>query len=176
MSWDDDKGKAKVLSDSKGKAHYILFQEYKMSCGPASIAMTESQYKLACMIDPEARARQISQKYPGSYTATGGTNGSNLTDVLNAEGVKTYACTQVPTNQIYNYLAHYVKERTSVICHIQWTKGGHFVVARKVYSDGTVVFLDPWYGLVEVKSSNLPMYNPAGAGGSLSGWMNITYL
>lgn len=175
MSWNEEKGKAKVLSDSKGNSHYILIQEFSMSCGPASIAMTESQYKLQCMIDPEGKARKISQKYPGSYTATGGTDGSNLTDVLNAEGVKTYACFQVANNKIFDYLSHYVKETTPTICHIQWTKGGHFVVARKVYSDGTIVFLDPWYGLVEVKKSNLPNYNPAGAGGQLSGWLNITY-
>lgn len=175
MSWETEKGTAKPVSDSKGAVHYLIYQEFSMSCGPASIAMTESQYKLQCMVDAEGRAREISQKYPGSYKAKDGTNAGNLTDVLNALGVKTYAVTQVTTNKIFDYLYHYVKDRTPTICHIQWTKGGHFVVCRKVYSDGTIVFLDPWYGLVEVKRKNLPAYNPAGAGGSLSGWMNITY-
>ena len=175
MSWDENKGKAKVLSDSKGGSHYIMFQEYKMSCGPASVAMVESQYKLQCMVDPEKRARELSQKYDGKWTASGGTAADNLTHVLNAEGVRTYACTQVNSNKLWDYFSYYVKDRTPMICHIAWTKGGHFVVCRKVYSDGTIVFLDPWYGLVEVKYSNLPNYNPSGAGGQISGWLNITY-
>ena len=65
MSWDEDKGKAKIVSDSKGNSHYIIFQELSMSCGPASVAMTESQYKLMCMVNPEGRARELSQKYDG---------------------------------------------------------------------------------------------------------------
>ncbi len=175
MSWNDKKGTAGVASDSKGNAHYLIYQEYQMSCGPASVAMVESQYKLQCMVDAEGRARQLSQKYEGKWTATGGTAADNLTHVLNAEGVKTYACSQVTSNKLWDYFSYYVKDRTPMICHIAWTKGGHFVVCRKVYPDGTLVFLDPWYGLVEVKSNNLPNYNPAGAGGKISGWLNITY-
>lgn len=175
MSWSEDKGKAKIVSDSKGGSHYVIFQELSMSCGPASVAMCESQYKMQCMVNPEGRARELSQKYEGKWTAEGGTNAGNLSYVLNAEGVKTYACTYSPPNKLWDYFSAYVKERTPTICHIAWTKGGHFVVCRKVYPDGTIVFLDPWYGLVEVQYSNLPSYNPTGATGKLSGWLNITY-
>ena len=59
-----------------------------MSCGPACVAMTEGQYKQMCMIDPEGRARQLSQNYPERFTATGGTGAVNLAYVLNAEGVR----------------------------------------------------------------------------------------
>jgi hypothetical protein len=55
------------------------------------------------------------------------------------------------------------------------TSGGHFVVCRKIYSDGTIVFLDPWYSLVEVQYANLPNYTSPGASGQLSGWVNVTY-
>ena len=175
MSWNEDKGTARVVSDSKGNSHYIIFQELSMSCGPASVAMTESQYKLQCMVNPEGRARELSQKYAGKWTATGGTGAANLTDVLNAEGVATYALTYSPPNRLWDYLSTYVGERTPVICHIAWTSGAHFVVCRKIYPDGTIVFLDPWYGLVEVKYPNLPNYNPVGATGTLSGWLNITH-
>jgi hypothetical protein len=175
VSWNDEKGTAKVVSDSKGNSHYIIFQELKMSCGPASVAMTESQYKLQCMVNPEGRARELSQKYDGKWTAEGGTMAGNLTHVLNAEGVKTYAVTYSPPEKLWDYFSYYVKDRTPMICHIAWTKGGHFAVCRRVYPDGTIVFLDPWYGLVEVKYKDLPNYNPTGATGKLSGWLNVTY-
>jgi hypothetical protein len=175
MSWNEDKGKAKIVSDSKGTSHYVIFQELNMSCGPASVAMCESQYKLQCMVNPEGRARDLSQKYEGKWTATGGTGAGNLSYVLNAEGVRTYAASYVPSSKLWDNFVYFVKERTPMICHIQWTSGGHFVVCRKVYSDGTIVFLDPWYGLVEVQSANLPAYTPPGASGQLSGWINVTY-
>jgi predicted double-glycine peptidase len=173
MSWNEDKGTARVVSDSKGNPHYIIFQELQMSCGPASVAMVESQYKLACMVNPEGRARELSQNWEGRWTAEGGTMASNLSYILNAEGVKTYAATH--TTKLWDYFSYYVKETTPMICHIAWTSGGHFVVCKKVYSDGTIVFLDPWYGLVEVQYANLPKYTPPGASGQLSGWLNVTY-
>jgi hypothetical protein len=175
VSWNEDKGTARIVSDSKGGSHYIIFQELSQSCGPASVAMCESLYKLQCMVNPEGRARELSQKYDGKWTATGGTMAGNLSYVLNAEGVKTYAVTYSPVNKLWDYLATYVGDRTPVICHIAWTAGGHFVVCDKVYPDGTMVFCDPWYGLVEVKYPNLPIYTPTGASGKLSGWLNITY-
>jgi Papain-like cysteine protease AvrRpt2 len=93
MSWDTDKGIAKVVGDSKGDSHYIIFQSLNMSCGPACVAMVESQYKLSCMIDPEKRARDLSQKYPQKWTASDGVYPANLSYVMNAEGVKAYAAT-----------------------------------------------------------------------------------
>ena len=175
MGYPEDKGIAKTVSDSKGNSHYMMFQELKMSCGPACVAMTESHYKLKCMVNPEKRARELSQKYPGNFTVKGGTNAANLTSVLNAEGVNTYKCVDIPDPKIYSYLKHYVTDRTPTIAHIAWSKGGHFAVVRRVYDDGTIIFLDPWYGIVEVKKKKLPSYNPVGASGRVSGWLNITF-
>lgn len=163
------------MSDSKGASHYVILQELQMSCGLACVAMAESHYKKMCMIDPEKRARELSQKYEGKWTAEGGTYAGNLSYVLNAEGVKCYAATDIPDDQFFNYLSHYVKDNAPTIVHIKWSKGGHFTLCRKIYSDGTIVFLDPWYGVVEVNKKNLMTYNPTGASGQLSGLMNITY-
>ncbi len=138
--------------------------------------MTESQYKLQCMVDPEKRARELSQKYPKKWTADIGAYPSNLSYVLNAEGVKAYGAICAPANKLWDYFSYYVGERTPMICQISWTgTGAHFVVCRKVYADGTIVFLDPWYGLVEVKYKDLPKYNPTGATGTINGWINVTY-
>lgn len=175
MAYPEDKGMAKFVTDSKGNTHYMLFQELAMSCGPACVAMAESLYKLKCMVNPEKRARDLSQNYKGKWTAKGGTNASNLTHVLNAEGVRTYKCVDIPDGKIYSYLKHYVKDDTPTIAHIAWSKGGHFTLVKKVYSDGTIVCLDPWYGLVETTKSKLTAYNPTGATGKMSGWLNITY-
>jgi hypothetical protein len=164
-------------TDSRGRSHYILFQEMSQSCGPACVAMAEGFYKLACMIDPEARARQLSQKYPNSFNPASGTGAGNLSYVLNAEGVPTYRATGVPINKIFDYFYHYVGERTATIAHIQWANngGGHFTICRQVDADHRVIFLDPWYGVVEVPRNQLPNYNPPGASGQLSGWLNITH-
>ncbi len=175
MGYPEDKGIAKMVTDSKGNSHYMMFQELSMSCGPACVAMAESLYKLMCMVDPEKRARELSQKYEGKWTASGGTNASNLTHVLNAEGVQTYKCVDIPDGKMYSYLKHYVKDRTPTIAHVGWSKGGHFTLVRRVYDDGIVVCLDPWYGLVEIKPQKFPDYNPIGATGRLTGWLNITY-
>jgi hypothetical protein len=162
-------------TDSKGRTHYILFQELTMSCGPACVAMAEEIFKQACLIDPEGRARQISQNYEGRFTATGGTNVTNLAYVLNALSVPAYAATDCSA-RLYDYLHYYVKDRTPTIAHISWASGGgHFTLCRIVDDDGTMVFLDPWYGVVEVRRSNLPNYNATGATGTLSGWLVITH-
>lgn len=187
MGYPVDKGIARSVLDSKGNSHYMLFQELSMSCGPACIAMAESLYKLSCIVNPEKRAREISQLFPGGFSASGGTFVSNLSSVLNGLGVKTHHSVDIPDKKIYRYLSHYVTDQTPTIAHIKWysrkkfgstkliQKGGHFTLVKKVYDDGTIVFLDPWYGVVETKKNDLPAYNPIGAAGKLSGWMIITY-
>jgi len=161
--------------DSHGNQQYILTQELNTPCGPASVAMAEDSYKQACMVDPEGRARQLSQKYPGNWTIAGGTDVANLSEVLNAEGVKAYKAGYVGPAGVYLFLVTFARETTPVIVHISWTpSGGHFVVCKQIYPDGTLVFLDPWYGLVEVARSTLPAYNPSGSTGQTSGWLVIT--
>jgi hypothetical protein len=167
---------ARFFTDSKKRSHYILMQELAQSCGPACVAMVEDSYKQACMVDGEGRARQLSQKYPGKWTATGGTaDMENLTDVLNAEGVKAYRATWVGTS-LYSYLAYYAKEKTPVIVHVRWgPNSGHFIVCPFVDADGTIPFHDPWYGLVETQGASLPAYAPTGASGTLSGWIVVPH-
>jgi len=135
--------------------------------------MVESQYKQACMIDPEARARQLSQNYPDKFTATGGTGASNLAYVLNAEGVPCYASTGV-AGKIFDYCYYYLSERTPIIAHIAWASGGgHFTVLSEIDANQRLYFLDPWYDVVEVNRSSLPNYGIAG--GTLSGWLTIPH-
>jgi hypothetical protein len=167
---------ARWAADSRGRSHYLLHQEMSQSCGPACVAMAESFYKLACMLDPEARARELSQNYPGRFTATGGTGADNLAYVLNAEGVPTYRSTGVDTSKIFDYFWKYIGERTKIIAHVAWSGGGgHFTLLKQIDADHTMIFLDPWYDVVEVARARLPNYNVGGASGTLSGWLTITH-
>jgi hypothetical protein len=167
---------ARWATDSRGRSHYLLHQEMDQSCGPACVAMAESFYKLACMVDPEGRARQLSQNYPGRFTASGGTTAGNLAYVLNAEGVPTYASECVSQNRLFDYFWAYVGDRTPTIAKILWNGGGrHFTVLRQIDADHRLIFLDPWYDVVEVPRSQLPNYNANGASGVLEGWLTITH-
>lgn len=167
---------ARFCTDSQGRSFYVLHQEMSQSCGPACVAMAEEAYKLACMVDPEGRARQLSQNYPGRFTATGGTGADNLAYVLNAEGVPAYAGTGVGPANIFAYCWQYIGARTKIIAHISWPGGGgHFTLLTQIDPDHKLIFLDPWYDVVEIPRASLPNYNVPGGSGTLSGWLTIVH-
>jgi len=169
---------ARWVTDSRGRSHYLLHQELAQSCGPACVAMAEQIYKQACLIDPEGRARQISQLYPGSFDPKNGTLASNLAYVLNHIGVPAYRSEGIAGTRIFDYFWYYCGERTPIIAHIAWAGGGgHFTLLKEIdRSTHRMLFYDPWYDVVEVDRRNLPNYNAGGgANGTLSGWMTITH-
>jgi hypothetical protein len=136
--------------------------------------MAESQYKQACMIDPEGRARQVSQQFPGRFTATGGTGAENLAYVLNAIGVPAWKTDSLSATRLFDYFYAYCSERTPIIAHIGWTGGGgHFTLLKQIDSDHRMIFLDPWYDIVEVERRNLPNYGIVG--GTMRGWLTIPH-
>lgn len=174
---------ANFYSDSHGERWGVMMQEKSTSCGPASVAMTEVYYKSGITADLEARVRQLSQQYAGNWTQEGGTSVSNLADVLRAERIQCYNAFNAQPGGVWSYLYQYAKDSSPVIVHIQWNKGAHFAVCANVYkNDQKVIFLDPWYGLVELPGSQLPNYwvgDPSGpfgvyAAGTLSGWIVVT--
>lgn len=160
--------------DSKNRYHRVCVQAYNTSCGPACIAMVERIYKHLAQSD-EARARQISQKYPGKWTEAGGSWPANWSAVLNAVGVRTYAATGVGYAAVYTYLKHYARFATPVLAGVRWySGGGHAVLCAIHDTDDKFVFYDPWYGIVEVAGSRFPYYEPPNASGYLDGWLVIT--
>lgn len=165
-----------VGPDSKGRYHRITFQDFATSCGPACVAMTERIYKYLYTMNGEARARALSQRYPGPWTLSGGTSAMiNLSYVLNAEGIRAYAPAQGRGNA-YAYLRYYACFNTPVIARIGWSGGGgHFAVCGIYDTDDRFVFYDPWYGLVEVTGWQLPGYQaPSGESGEVT-HLIITY-
>jgi len=169
---------ARFFTDSRGRLHYVLMQEYATSCGPACVAMVQSSYRMQCMVDGEGEARRLSQSYPGRWTLASGTTAMmNLSYVLNAEGVRAYGATNVTPAGLHRYLAFYASERTPAIVRVGWSGGGgHFVVVPYVDPDGRVFFRDPWYGFHECAQSTLPAYSPqSGVNGQLSGHIVVTY-
>ena len=173
---------ANFYTDSHGIHWGVMIQEKTTSCGPASVAMTEVYYKSSIVANLEAQVRTLSQRYPGRWQASVGTAVTNLVDVLRHEGVKCYDGVCLQPNAVWAYLYKYARESTPVIVHIAWAKGAHFAVCSWVYNDWTCVFLDPWYGLVEINGANLPYYYvgdptsnfPPVAYGQLTGWCVIT--
>ncbi len=175
---------ANFYSDSHGERWGVMIQEKTRSCGPAAVAMTEVYYKSSIVANLEAQVRKLSQKYPGRFTEDGGTNVKNLVYVLREEGIKAYDAVDAKPGGVWAYLYKYAKDSTPVIVHISWTPGGgHFAVCAYVYKkDQKCIFLDPWYGLVELAGSQLPKYtigDPSGpfgvfAEGRLSGWIIVT--
>ncbi|MGD0200549.1 MAG: cysteine peptidase family C39 domain-containing protein [Bryobacteraceae bacterium] len=167
---------AYVAKDSKGSYHYILVQEYAMSCGPACVAMAEASYHQHCMEDAESRARFLSQLYPGNWTMEGGSYVTNFSFVLNSEGVKADPAVYVPGG-VRTYVQNFASPSTPMIVHVRWGGDiGHFIVASKVYPDNTVIFYDPSYGLVEMPGAQFPYYTPRlGVAGLFSGWVVVTH-
>ncbi len=165
--------------DSKGNLQWMLHQNFDDSCGPTSTAMTESYYKLGYLrADIEAREEAMSKKFPGGWVHGKGTaDMENLADILYAEKVKVYRSTFVHPGAVASYLRFYAGSRSPVIVRIAWNNGGgHFVVCRQIYPDGTAIFLDPWYLLVESKLSHLPNYTASdGSKGMTSGHIVVTY-
>lgn len=163
--------------DSKYRWHQICIQEYLTSCGPASIAMVERISKHLKRSD-EPRARALSQKYPGRWSIEGGSDMNNLSYVLNAEGTKAYKETYVGPEKVQSYLKYYACFNTPVIAHVKWGGSaamGHFVVCAIADDDGTFVFYDPWYGIIEIRGSDLPKYQVSDSVGRLTSWLVITY-
>jgi hypothetical protein len=152
---------ANFYKDSHGQSWGVMIQEKTMSCGPAAVAMTEVYYNSKATANLETRVRQLSQKYPGKFTENGGTDMGNLVNILREENIKCYDLTTVQPASVWSYLYQYANDNTPVIVHISWTPtGGHFAVCVCVYkNDQKCIFLDPWFGLVEISGSQLPNYN-----------------
>jgi hypothetical protein len=94
---------------------------------------------------------------------------------LNAEGVPAWKTDALSPTRLFDYFYAYCGPRTPIIAHISWTKGGHFTLLKQIDSDHRMIFLDPWYDVVEVRRSDLPSYNVPGGSGTLNGYLTIPH-
>ena len=163
------------VKDSKQRYHQVCIQSYNTSCGMACVAMTERIYKHLARSD-EARARELSSKYPGAWSIMNGSWPWNWRSVLNAEGIKTYQETTVGYAAVYSYLKFYACFASPVLAGVQWYGGGAHATLCAIHDpDDTFVFYDPWYGIVEVPGNQFPYYDvPDGGRGYVDGWLVIT--
>ena len=148
-----------VFTDSKRHGWHVLMQEKFDSCGPAAVAMVESLH----FHKPysEARIRYISDLYPGGWSATGhaGTQVRNLVYVLQGSAGLN-ATLHHPHGKGAAFLLRNIHKSRPAIVRVAWNPvRGHFIVCPRMYDDGTTVFLDPWYGLVELRAKELPSYD-----------------
>jgi hypothetical protein len=90
---------------------------------------------------------------------------ANLEAVLRSEGVNARSIESgaLDGSDVPAMIKHFVGPSTPAILQVHWTTGGqHKVVCRRLDPDGTLIFLDPWYGLVEMPVSRLPKYEVPG--------------
>ncbi|MGH9820912.1 MAG: hypothetical protein ACRD43_12140 [Pyrinomonadaceae bacterium] len=176
----------RFVKDSRDRTHYVWHQEMRMSCGPACVAMAEEAYRQQRTENAEARVRQLSQKYPGHFTATTGTTIMNLADVMRVEGIPTYKPVQIPRKTMFSYFHHYCRRRTPIIAQVLWlqpdsiTMMTHFTLLKQVDTDNRMIFLDPLHDVVEVHRDQLTEHfhyrSASGSNGELTGWMVIPHL
>jgi hypothetical protein len=169
---------ADFYTDSHGERWGVLKQEKKMSCGPACVAMTQIYMSQISTGHMEAKARALSQKYKGAFTEAAGTQMSNLVQILRGEGYPCYDMVNAGPGGVWSYIYAYAKDNVPVIAHVEWSPvAAHFVMCVNVYkSDQHCIFLDPAYGMTELKGWELPYYaagSPKAAVGALSGWLII---
>jgi hypothetical protein len=149
--------------------------------------MTERIYKHLSRSD-EQRALDFSVKFPGGFNIDAGVTMSNISAVLNAEGVSAYKAVNIGSASVASYLRFYACYSTPCIVHIVWGSvqhpaGGAHAVVCAIYDppDDNFVFFDPWYGIVEVTGKQLPNYvitggpNLPSGSGQTSGWLVVTH-
>jgi hypothetical protein len=99
--------------------------------------------------------------YPGGWSAKGhgGTQAQNLVEILRGSAGLNATLHHPRGHHVASFLKHVDKSRPA-IARIAWKRGGsHFIVCPRMYHHGTTVFLDPWFGLVEMSTKALPLYN-----------------
>ena len=149
---------ANFYSDSHGERWGVMIQQKKMSCGLACAAMAEVYMKSQVVENMEAIFRAISQRFYGNFTEADGTSMDNVVEVLRYRGIHCYNNYDYGAGGVWPYLYYYAKDISPVIAYISWGKGNgaHATLCVYVYkSDQKCIFLDPGYGLVELRGSQL---------------------
>ena len=138
-----------VNLDSDGVEHIIWMQDKADTCGPACIYMIECNRRQLSVLGGEERIKNITAMLPNGYVEGSGTQAiAALAQTLNTIGINAKAKFE---NNIATYLDG---ARLSVIVNISWPGGGgHYAVAVKRTNSNNMVFLDPFYALVEKPQS-----------------------
>ncbi|WP_425228703.1 hypothetical protein [Sphingomonas sp.] len=168
----------KLDHDSDGNVYEVWKQQQESSCGVASIWMARCLVQQKSINEDEwslARAVYISvvgqtlaamdkrkDDGPQSYDATklpanretsanaiasGGYSAEQIRTALIGQGLSVDA--SIPDGAGTPFNASKLGDRRPAVVLVQWKNGaGHFVVAARQSSYGTIVFLDPWDGKV----------------------------
>ncbi|RAR57605.1 papain like cysteine protease AvrRpt2 [Paraburkholderia unamae] len=141
-------------TDDDGNSQYIWLQERADTCGPACIYMIERIVQQACPAGGEVRIRQICELLPDGYQEGKGTASFGaLASAMQRVGFGATA-TFIKNFKEFALLADF-----PFITRIGWpNNAGHFVVCAARTRGGSLVCLDPWYGLSEPKLNSLPSY------------------
>ena len=161
---------ADFYGDNHGQRWGVMKQQKRKSCGLACAAMAEVYMKSQIVANMEGIFRDISQRFPGNFKEDNGASMDNIVDVLRYRGVPCYDNHDYGSGGVWPYLYAYARETSPPIVYISWGKGAgaHATLCTWVYKDDwNCVFLDPIYGLVELKGSQLPAYTPKDSSGAV---------
>jgi hypothetical protein len=160
MSWE-------TITDSAGREHDICAQDSKNSCVAASIAMIRRI--MTGRRPPEILGRWSievgSNLYAGKPSIAmrdwdnKGTYAEEFVLGLRQAGLR--GTIFAPTT---DFFTKFCTPKTPGLCGVLWDSGsgGHGIVCLGTLpkNDKKVVFLDPYYGIQEIDTSVLPIYNP----------------
>ena len=143
-----------IAIDDDGAQQFIWMQEHGDTCGPACVYMIE-RILGASFVGGEERITFITSLLPDGYHEGRGTQAyTALRQVLEQIGIPSGAMHVANLRQFVN------DGFFSFITRVGWTNGGgHFVVGAKTTTSGSLVCLDPWYGLVQPPLNNFPAYS-----------------
>lgn len=141
-------GEAAATGVQKGAGEFVNYYQYNYSqpysqgtiktsgCGPTSLAMV-----LTNLLGREVSPVETAAKGNGKYTCSKGTTWNYFLDMAKEYGVQ---CTQM--NMTSENLVSSLQAGKKVILSMgpgHFTKGGHFIVARGIDSNGKVIVSDP---------------------------------
>jgi hypothetical protein len=173
----DKMGGAEVVIDSKGKSHYVIYQSYGTTCGPACAAMLQYYYgNHECKKDADLRIKDLVGWKEGAGVGRG-----DLAQGIN-DNLKIPCELLVldpKSSFFFDFLGTFVTEKTPAIVEVDhsWMNLSHFALCRRIDPDGTGIFLDPVSGLQETKKTGLPFFrfNPMGKF-NFSGGVIVSFL
>ena len=165
-----------VQSTYGGRWYSVYLQDWGADCGPTCVAMARHCLTgVGADIDwlrKQSRRPMISPGIAARIEALGqtsrdvGTYGPDLAQL--ARGLGLVAQFHQLGSFALNERLKTASRSKVFIVHVAWTAGGgHFVVVPHVNDAGSVIVLDPYYGLQVATMS--PSYSFAGSGGTVSG-------
>lgn len=175
----------RCLPDSHNNMQSWLKQSNDYSCAFAVAGMAYYLCKGYQTFNPDIESYMMgcSTTLQQQWNHPGGGIGMDaINDLMCYVGIRTGGVRM--TTDVFSFLRFWAWDFTPVIVGLETALGGHVVICKKVYTDGTCVFLDPnpSYGVVSIPGDKLPKYyyredtNHTNPIGRINSWLISTQM